>query len=102
MLSLLHNYFIDIRMRINLPHARTKVGCLENLGSDRRIINTASLRLDVLFFINYNLEEALPWHSSLSRTRQLYGEDPFKELFKKVLKACIDKGCNSSFPKNIF
>jgi transposase len=68
------------------------VGYLENLGSDRRIINTASLRLDVLFFINYNLEEPLPWHSTLSRTRQLYGEDVFKELFKKVLKACIDKG----------
>ena len=68
------------------------VGYLENLGSDRRIINTASMRLDILFFIGYNIDEALPWHSTLSRTRQLYGEDVFKELFKKVLKHCIDKG----------
>lgn len=68
------------------------VGYLENLGSDRRIINTASMRLDLLFFIGYNLDEPLPWHSTLSRTRQLYGEEVFKELFKKVLKCCIDKG----------
>lgn len=68
------------------------VGYLENLGSDRRIISTASMRLDILFFIGYNIDEPLPWHSTLSRTRQLYGEDVFKELFKKVLKLCINKG----------
>ncbi len=68
------------------------VGYLENLGSDRRIIATASMRIDILFFIGYNLDEPLPWHSTLSRTRQLYGEEVFKELFKKILKMCIDKG----------
>lgn len=68
------------------------VGYLENLGSDRRIINTTSMRLDILFFIGYNIDEPLPWHSTLSRTRQLFGEDVFKELFKKVLKLCIHKG----------
>ena len=68
------------------------VGYLENLGSDRRIISTASMRLDVLYFIGYNIDEPLPWHSTLSRTRQLYGEEVFKALFKKVLKQCIDKG----------
>lgn len=68
------------------------VGYLENLGSDRRIINTASMRLDILYFIGYNIDDPLPWHSTLSRTRQLYGEEVFKALFKKVLKLCIDKG----------
>jgi len=68
------------------------IGYLENLGSDRRIINTVSMRLDMLFFIGYDIDEALPWHSTLSRTRQLYGETVFKELFKQILKQCIDKG----------
>lgn len=67
-------------------------GYVENLGSDRRIINTTSMRLDILYFIGYNIDEPLPWHSTLSRTRQLYGEDVFKEMFKAVLKLCIDKG----------
>lgn len=69
----------------------TLIGYLENLGSDRRIINTVSMRMDMLFFIGYNIDEPLPWHSTLSRTRQLYGDHVFKELFKKVLKMCIDK-----------
>jgi transposase len=68
------------------------VGYLENLGSDRRIISTASMRMDILFFIGYDIDEVLPWHSTLSRTRQLYGEEVFKESFKKMLKLCIDKG----------
>ena len=68
------------------------IGYLENLGSDRRIINTVSMRLDMLFFIGYDIDEPLPWHSTLSRTRQLYGEELFKQLFRDVLKQCIDKG----------
>lgn len=68
------------------------VGYLENLNSDRRIINTSRLRLDILYFIDHDLDEELPWHSTLSRTRQLYGEHVFTELFKRVLKQCIDKG----------
>ncbi|MDB5274963.1 MAG: transposase [Chitinophagaceae bacterium] len=67
-------------------------GYLENLSSDRRIINTLRLRLDIRYFIGYDLDEELPWHSTLSRTRQLYGEHVFTELFKHVLKQCIDKG----------
>jgi transposase len=68
------------------------IGYLENLGSDRRIISTVSMRLDMLFFIGYDIDESLPWHSTLSRTRQLYGEELFKQIFKDVLKQCIDKG----------
>jgi len=68
------------------------VGYLENLSSDHRIINTSRLRMDILYFIGYDLGEELPWHSTLSRTRQLYSEDVFTEIFKRVLKQCIDKG----------
>jgi transposase len=68
------------------------IGYLENICSDRQIIRTVSLRLDMLYFIEYNIDEALPWHSTLSRTRQLYGEEVFKKLFKEILQQCIDKG----------
>ena len=50
------------------------------------------MRMDMLYFVGYDIDEPLPWHSALSRTRQLYGEDLFKQLFKQVLKQCIDKG----------
>jgi len=68
------------------------VGYLENLNSDRRIISTSRMRMDILYFIGYDLDEELPWHSTLSRTRQLYGEQEFTAIFKQVLKKCIDKG----------
>ncbi|WP_426669617.1 IS1182 family transposase [Mucilaginibacter sp. McL0603] len=68
------------------------VGYLENLNSDRRIISASRLRMDILYFIGYDLGEELPWHSTVSRTRQLYGEHVFTAVFKRVLKQCIDKG----------
>ena len=68
------------------------VGYLENLSSDRKIVSTSRMRMDILYFLGYDLDEELPWHSTLSRTRQLYGMELFETLFKQVLKLCIDKG----------
>jgi len=68
------------------------VGYLENINSDRRIIATSAMRMDILYFLGYDLGEELPWHSTLSRTRQLYGEETFLDMFKQVLKLCVDKG----------
>lgn len=68
------------------------VGYLENLNSDRKIIAHATMRLDILYFIGYDLDEELPWHSTISRTRGLYGEDVFRKLFKSVLALCVKKG----------
>jgi transposase len=68
------------------------VGYLENINSDRRIIATSGMRMDILYFLGYDLGEELPWHSTLSRTRKLYGEEVFLDLFKKVLKLCINEG----------
>jgi IS5 family transposase len=64
------------------------VGYLENVNSDRRIVASAGMRMDILYFLGYNLGEELPWHSTLSRTRKLYGEEEFLGLFKQVLKLC--------------
>lgn len=68
------------------------VGYFENLNSDRKIINHASLRLDILYFLGYDIDEELPWHSTISRTRGLYGEEVFRKLFKSVLSLCVKKG----------
>jgi transposase len=68
------------------------VGYLENINSDRRIVSTSGMRMDILYFLGYDLGEELPWHSTLSRTRKLYGQEQFVNLFKQVLKLCIDEG----------
>jgi transposase len=68
------------------------VGYIENLNSDRSIIEHASMRMDILYYLGYDIDEELPWHSTLSRTRQLYGEEVFLELFRSVLHLCVSKG----------
>ena len=68
------------------------VGYLNNINSDRKLIEYCSNCLDVRLFLRYDLDEALPWHSTISRTRQLSGEDVFLRLFQKVLSLCIEKG----------
>lgn len=68
------------------------VGYIEDINSDRRIVATSAMRMDILYFLGYDLGEELPWHSTLSRTRKLYGEEVFLDLFKQVLKLCIDQG----------
>jgi len=68
------------------------VGYLNNINSDRRLIEFCSNRLDVRLYLQYDIDETLPWHSTISRTRQLYGEEVFLALFRKVLSLCIEKG----------
>jgi len=68
------------------------VGYLNNINSDRKLIEYCSNCLDVRLFIRYDIDESLPWHSTISRTRQLYGEQVFIELFKKILSLCVEKG----------
>lgn len=68
------------------------VGYLNNINSDRKLIAFCSNCLDVRLFLNYDLDEVLPWHSTVSRTRQLYGEEVFLQLFREVLRLCVGKG----------
>lgn len=68
------------------------VGYLNNINSDRKLVEFCSNSLDVRLFIKYDLDESLPWHSTISRTRQLYGEEVFLQLFQAVLRLCVQKG----------
>lgn len=68
------------------------VGYLENIISDRKLIEHASMRLDILYFLGYDIDESLPWHSTISRTRQLFPESVFEEVFTHVFKMCVNQG----------
>lgn len=68
------------------------VGYLNNINSDRALLRFCANCLDIRLFIGYDLNEELPWHSTISRTRQLYGEEVFLSLFQKVLQLCVNNG----------
>ncbi|WP_157486809.1 IS1182 family transposase [Dyadobacter alkalitolerans] len=67
-------------------------GYLENITSDRKLVDHCSMRMDILYFLGYDIDEQLPWHSTISRTRQLYPTAVFESLFNKVFTLCVDKG----------
>lgn len=68
------------------------VGYINNINSDRRLVEFCSDSLGIRFFLGYDIDEALPWHSTISRTRQLYGEEVFKQLFAQVFEKCMASG----------
>jgi transposase len=65
---------------------------LNNIGSDRKLMEYCCDSLAIRLFLRYDIDQALPWHSTISRTRHLYGEEVFLELFRKVLSLCVDNG----------
>lgn len=68
------------------------VGYLNNINSDRALLRYCADSLSIRLFLGYDLDEVLPWHSTISRTRQLYGEEVFLSLFQQVLRMCVEKG----------
>jgi len=77
------------------------VGYLENIISDRKLITHCSMRLDILLFLGYDIDDELPWHSTISRTRQLFPEELFEDVFTHVLKMCVEKGMVSGHSQAI-
>src|SRR5690606_12081380 len=68
------------------------VGYLNNINSDRALLRYCADSLSIRLFLGYDLDEELPWHSTISRTRQLYGEEVFLSLFQDILRKCVQKG----------
>ncbi|MBO0360825.1 transposase [Hymenobacter sp. BT186] len=62
---------------------------LENRVSDRPLVEPCALRLDILYFLGYEVNEYLPWHFTISRTRQLYPLEVLKRLFDHVFAQCV-------------
>ncbi|HKL40264.1 MAG TPA: transposase, partial [Cryomorphaceae bacterium] len=77
------------------------VGYLENILSDRKLMSHCAMCMDILFFLGYNIDEPLPWHSTLSRTRALLPDSVFTEAFEQVLRMCMDKGMVSGHTQSI-
>jgi transposase len=68
------------------------VAHFENIHSDRALIKKSQLRLDILHFLEYNLGESLPCHSTLSRTRKRLPATVFEACFQAILAQCVEAG----------
>ena len=67
-------------------------GFFQGIVHDRKLMREAQVNIAIRWFAGYELEEALPDHSSLSRIRGRWGADKFKAIFTRTVQACIDAG----------
>ena len=65
-------------------------GLLLGIVHDRRLMREAQVNIAIRWFIGYGLHERLPDHSSLTRIRQRWGEERFREIFRRTVTACLD------------
>src|SRR5215208_6115488 len=64
----------------------------EDIRSERQLMEIASDRLSVRWYLGYDLHEPLPEHSSLTRIRERYGLEIFRGFFEKLVEMCFEAG----------
>jgi transposase len=67
-------------------------GLFHGITSDRKLMREAQVNLAIRWFAGYRLHERLADHSSLTRIRQRWRADRFKEIFRKSVAACGQAG----------
>ena len=68
------------------------IAFFEGIRSERQLMETVNLNLAHRWYIGYDLDEAVPDHSSLSRIRERYGLETFQHFFEHVVELCIEAG----------
>ena len=68
------------------------IAYLQGINSERELMRQVQVNLSFRRFIHYRLDETLPDHSSLTRSRQRLGEATIRKLFEHVLSLCLDAG----------
>src|ERR1700693_478152 len=64
-------------------------GFLLGIVHDRRLMRESQVNLAIRWFTGYALHEALPDHSSLTRIRQRWGVERFRQIFERTVQACV-------------
>lgn len=67
-------------------------GFFEGITQDRKLMRQAQVNLAIRWFAGYRLHESLPDHSSLTRIRQRWGAERFRQIFQRIVRQCADAG----------
>lgn len=65
---------------------------LYNVRSERELMNTLPMRLDWLWFLDYDLDSEIPNHSVLSKARNRWGVEAFRRFFERIVWQCVEAG----------
>jgi transposase len=64
----------------------------EGMRSERQLLRLVADRLGARWYIGYDLGEAVPDHSRLTRIRERYGLDVFRRFFAVIVARCVAAG----------
>jgi transposase len=64
----------------------------EGIRSERQLMRVAADRLSLRWYLGYDLAEALPDHSSLTRIRKRYGLAVFRRFFEAIVEQYREAG----------
>lgn len=76
-------------------------GYFEGITHDRELVRKVSDSLSARLFVGYDLDEEIPWHSTISRTRAKLSAEIYDELFRRVLTMCVNAGLVSGGHQSI-
>ena len=69
-------------------------GCREVYGftSERKLAEECSLNLAFMWYLGYDMDEATPGHSVISKARSRYGRETFENFVERILRLCVKAG----------
>jgi len=65
---------------------------LDGVPSERELLRMTAMRIDYRWFLGYDLTDAVPHHSVLSKARRKWGMEVFQRLFERVVTQCVEAG----------
>lgn len=68
------------------------IGYLYGIPSERKLCEDVGYNLAYRWFCRLSLEDTIPDHSSLTRTRDRFGEETFLKIFQKIIDQCVARG----------
>ena len=74
------------------------IGYLYGITSERRLMREVQVNLAYRWFLGYDLDEAIPDHSVLSKARARFGMGVFEAFFKRSIEMCQEAGLLSEGP----
>jgi transposase len=68
------------------------IGYFFGIPSERKLFREVQVNLAYRWYLGYDLDEEIPDHSIMTKSRYRFPVEVFERLFKRIIQLCKDKG----------
>lgn len=68
------------------------IGYFYGITSERRLAEDLSVNIAYMWYLGYDIDEATPHHSVISKARTRFGKEVFEQFFNRILEQCVEAG----------